>query len=60
MIAVYKGDEMLDFVYMRMDLPKDEAVTFGGMLQGVEGATLKAFVWDDIKGMKALSNVLEK
>lgn len=59
-IAVYKGDEMLDFVYMRMDLPKDEAVTFGGMLQGVDGATLKAFVWNDIKGMKALSNVMEK
>ncbi len=59
-IAVYKDGEMLDYVYMKMDLPKDETVTFGGMLEGAEGAKLKAFVWDSIKGMKSLSNVVEK
>ncbi len=59
-IAVYKDDEMIDFVYMKTDLPKGQTVTFGGMLEGVEGATLKAFVWDSIQGMKALSNVVEK
>lgn len=59
-IAVYKDDEMIDYVYMRCNLPYGETVTFGGMLEGVEGATLKAFVWDSITGMKALSNVVEK
>lgn len=59
-IAVYKNDEMLDYVYMRTDLPKGQTVTFGGMLSGCEGAILKAFVWDSINGMKALSNVVEK
>ncbi|MBR5535369.1 MAG: leucine-rich repeat protein [Clostridia bacterium] len=59
-IAVYKDDEMIDYVYMKTDLPKGQTVVFGGMLEGVEGATLKAFVWDSIQDMKALSNVVEK
>lgn len=59
-IAVYKNDEMIDYVYMKTDLPQGQTVTFGGMLEGVEGATLKAFVWDSLQGMKALSNVVEK
>lgn len=59
-IAVYKNDEMIDYVYMKTDLPKGQTVTFGGMLEGIEGAKLKAFVWDSIQGMKALSNVVEK
>lgn len=59
-IAVYKNEEMIDFVYMKADLPQGQTVTFGGMLEGVEGAKLKAFVWDSIKGMKSLSNVVEK
>ena len=29
-------------------------------IEGEEGATLKAFVWDSMQGMKALSNVVEK
>lgn len=59
-IAVYKDGEMIDYVYMKTDLPQGQTVTFGGMLQGCEGAVLKAFVWDSINGMKALSNVVEK
>ncbi len=59
-IAVYKNNEMIDFVYMKADIPDNKSVHFGGMLEGSDGAVLKAFVWDSLQGMKNLSNEIEK
>ncbi len=59
-IAVYKNSTMIDMVYMKANFDKGQTVSFGGMLEGIEGATLKAFVWDSMTGMKSLSNFIEK
>lgn len=59
-IAVYKDGAMLDMVYVSGDLIPGTPFKFGGMLEGEEGAELKAFVWDSIEGMQTLSNVVEK
>ncbi|MBQ3110474.1 MAG: leucine-rich repeat domain-containing protein [Clostridia bacterium] len=60
MLAVYKDGVMLDMVYVSGDLVAGNPFKFGGMLDGCEGAELKAFVWDSIEGMKTLSNVATK
>lgn len=59
-IAVYKDDIMIDMVYMKANFDKGQSVSFGGMLEGDDGAVLKAFVWDSMTGMVSLSNVIEK
>ena len=59
-IAVYKDNVLIDRIYMRSKFAQGQIVVFGGYLEGVEGATLKAFVWDSMTGMNTLSNVMEK
>ncbi len=59
-IAVYKDNIMIDMAYMKANFKSGESVSFGGILEGAEGAVLKAFVWDELKTMRSLSNVLEK
>ncbi len=59
-IAVYKDGIMLDMVYITGDLIPCQPFKFGGILEGCEGAELKAFVWDSMEGMQTLSNVVEK
>ncbi len=59
-IAVYKDGVLIDIIYMRSKFANGQTVVFGGYLEGVEGATLKAFVWDGMTSMNTLSNVIEK
>lgn len=59
-IALYVGDTLVDMTYMRAEFEKGQNVTFGGRLTAQSGATLKAFVWDDMSSLEALSNTLVK
>ncbi len=59
-IAVYNNGEMLDMTFVKGNLIAGVPFSFGGILEVCEGATLKAFVWDSIDGMKCLSNIVEK
>lgn len=59
-IAVYENDVMVDMVFVTGDLIIGQQFTFGGILEGSEGATLKAFVWNSMDGMQTLSNVIQK
>ncbi|MCD8048835.1 MAG: Ig-like domain-containing protein [Clostridia bacterium] len=59
-IALYKDGEMIDKTYMKANLAKGQTVTFGGKLTGVEGAEIKAFVWDGFDTMVPLANSLTK
>ena len=59
-IAVYKGDEIIDMTYMRAEFVQGQTVTFGGRLTGGEGCTVKAFVLDDLNNMEQISNTVVK
>lgn len=59
-IAVYKDGVMLDMVYLKGDIIPGIPFKFGGMLDGTDGAEVKAFVWNGMEEMKTLSNVVSK
>ena len=59
-IAVYKDSMLIDRIYMCANFAKGQTAVFGGYLEHEEGVTLKAFVLDDIQGVKSISNVVEK
>ena len=59
-IAVYEDNVMVDMAFVTGNIITGVPFSFGSMVEVSENATLKAFVWDGIEGMKTLSNVVEK
>ncbi len=59
-IAMYKNGQLIDKIFMTAEFAEGQTVTFGGMMTAVEGATIKAFVWDSLEDMQSLSNSLER
>ena len=59
-IAMYKDGALVDMLFMEAEFAQGQTARFGGMMTAVEGATVKAFVWDDLTTMTALSNTVEK
>ncbi len=59
-IAMYKDGALVDMLFMEAEFAQGQTARFGGMMDAVDGATVKAFVWDDLTTMAALSNTVEK
>lgn len=59
-IAMYKDGALVDMLFMEAEFAQGQTARFGGMMNAVDGATVKAFVWDDLTTMAALSNTVEK
>lgn len=59
-IAVYEDDILVDMLFIEAEFAKGQTASVGGFMKKVEGATIKAFVWDGIDSMITLSNTIEK
>ncbi|MCH5188559.1 MAG: Ig-like domain-containing protein [Oscillospiraceae bacterium] len=59
-IAVYRGNVLEEIAYMRGSFNEGQTMVFGSRLNAVPGATLKAFVWDELSNMLPLSEAMEK
>ena len=58
-IAMYKDGVLVDMLFMEAEFAQGQAANFGGMMSAVNGAEIKAFVWDSLDNMIPLSNSKE-
>ena len=59
MIVLYNENGALkDIKFMRINLEQGQSTTFGAGVRLEEGDKIKAFVWENLLGMRQLSNSL--